>query len=88
MVDRLGKASEEDAAAFIQKLSSMMSTEITEASINEFGRFDDLKGCIGSAKAKDYFEALEGESISVFKVNMKADGLLSRFIISGGFDLE
>jgi len=87
VVNRLGKASEEDTAAFFQKLNSMMNTEITEANINEFGRFDGLKGCIDKAKAKDYLEALEGESITVFKVNMKVDKLLQEFILSGGFDL-
>jgi hypothetical protein len=30
---------------------------------------------------------LEGERISVFKVNMKVDKLLQDFIIRGGFDL-
>ncbi len=65
-----------------------MNTYVTEANINEFGRFDDLKNCIDKAKAKVYFEALTGESISPFRVSMKADTLLRDFIIKGGFDLE
>ena len=51
------------------------------------GRFDDLKNCVDKAKAKVYFEELEGAKISVFRVNIKVDKLLQDFIISGGFDL-
>jgi len=28
------------------KLNSMMNANVTEANINEFGRFDNLKNCI------------------------------------------
>jgi type I restriction enzyme R subunit len=87
VVKLLGKSSEEDRAAFTRKLSAIMNTEVTEANINDFGRFDDLKSCIDKAKAKSYFEVLEGESISLFKVNMKVDKLLQKFILRSGFGL-
>ena len=66
----------------------MMNARITEANINGFGRFDDLKNCVDQAKAKAYFEELDDISISPFQVNVKIDKLLQDFIIHGGFDLQ
>ncbi|NOQ15396.1 MAG: hypothetical protein GQ583_13080, partial [Methyloprofundus sp.] len=77
----------ENITTFKAKLSRMMNAGVTEANINEFGRFDDLKGGVDKAKAKAYFEGLESTSISPFKVNIKIDRLLQDFIMSGGFDL-
>jgi len=88
LVGLLGSNDDENIAAFRRKLSRMMNAGITAANINEFGRFDDLKSCVDKPKAKAYFEALEGASISPFKVNMKIDGLFEDFIIRGGFDLK
>jgi type I restriction enzyme R subunit len=87
VVNVLGKTEDANIAAFNAKLSRMMNAGVTTININEFGRFDDLKNCVDKARAKAYFEALEGASISVFKINMKVDKLLQDFIISGGFDL-
>jgi len=87
VVSTLGSTEDENIAAFKSKLNRMMNAGVTEAHINEFGRFDDLKGCVDKAKARAYFEELEDASISVFKVNMKVDKLLQEFILSGGIDL-
>jgi type I restriction enzyme R subunit len=87
IVSVLGSTQDENIAAFKSKLSRMMNAGVTAANINEFGRFDDLKNCVDKAKAKVYFEELEGVSISAFKVNMKVDKLVEEFILSGGFDL-
>jgi len=73
---------------FIQKLNKFMNTHVSSANINAFGRFDDLKNSVDKAKAKAYFENLEGSKLGVFKVNMKTDQLFQDFIIRGGFDLE
>lgn len=70
------------------KLRSIMELKVTEANINEFGRFDELKDSVDKAKAKAYFEKIEKDSIPLFKVNMKADQLLRKFIIDGGFDIN
>ncbi|MDQ0202845.1 type I restriction endonuclease subunit R [Pectinatus haikarae] len=70
------------------KLRSIMAQQITEANINEFGRFDMLKATVDKKKAKAYFEKLEGTIIIPPKVNMKVDKLLRDFVINGGFDLE
>ena len=70
------------------KLRGFMALRVTEASINEFGRFDALKATADKTKAKAYFEQLEGTKIIPPKVPMKIDKLLREFILSGGFDIE
>lgn len=70
------------------KLRDMMARKITEANINEFGRFDALKATANKKIAKEYFEKIEGQRIIPPKVLMKIDKLLREFIISGGFDIE
>ena len=71
-----------------KKLRAFMRTNVTEANINEFGRFDDLKATVNKAKAKAYFEAIEGARLIPPKVPVKYDKLLREFIVSGGFDLK
>jgi type I restriction enzyme R subunit len=70
------------------KLRYMMNSKITEANINEYGRFDDLKETIDKDKAKKYFEEIEGKPIPQFRVNIKAQNLLREFLISGGFEID
>ena len=65
-----------------------MSLQLNENNLNEFGRLDELKQTVDKARAKDYFEKLEGKKIIPPKVNIKVDKLLRAFILSGGFDLE
>lgn len=69
------------------KLRAMMNAGVTEANINEYGRFDSLKSTVDSSKAKAYFKQLEGETIPAFKVKIKVHNLLQTFIISGGFEI-
>lgn len=71
-----------------RKLRNLMAANVTEASINEFGRFDDLKTSIDKAKAKDFFEKLENAKIPPFKINIRVHNLLQDFILKGGFDIE
>lgn len=70
------------------KLRSLMSIGLTEANINEYGRFDELKNTVDKNKAKEYFEKLEGITIPAFKVNIRVHNLLQRFLVEGGFELE
>ncbi len=69
------------------QLLALMSANITEANLNEYGRFDDLKATVDQQKAKAYFEGLEGKDLPLFRVNIKAANLLKQFILSGGFEL-
>ena len=70
------------------KLRNFMALKVTDANINEFGRFDALKATADKNKAKEYFEKIEGAPIIRPKVPMKIDKLLRDFILSGGFDIE
>lgn len=72
----------------IPKLENLMNVGITEANINEYGRFDDLKKTVDRGKAKAYFEAVEGMSIPELRLSIKIEKLLKDFIIRGGFDID
>lgn len=67
-------------------LREIMSLHVTEANINEYGRFDRLEATVDKAKAKRYFEEKEGRPIPPFKVSIKVDNLLRQFILSDNFD--
>lgn len=95
LTDYQAKAKNEEVEALVQilgidakKLTALLNTNTTEANLNEYGRFDDLKATIDKQKSKAYFEALEGNALPAFKVNIKADTLLRKFILEDGFELE
>ncbi|MBN2367042.1 MAG: type I restriction endonuclease subunit R [Calditrichaeota bacterium] len=69
------------------KLVSLMNNSVCESTLNEYGRFDDLKNSVDRDKAKQYFEALENKTIPPFKITVKIDNLLRDFILKGGFDI-
>ena len=68
-------------------LSELLTAAVEEESLNEFGRFDKLIDSVDATRAREYFSAIEGAPIPAFKVRMRADNLLRRFILEGGFDL-
>ena len=68
-------------------LRSFMQSKITEANINEFGKFDTLKATVDTEKAKTILEMIEGKPIKKFQINMKIDQMLRKFILEGGFDI-
>lgn len=70
------------------KLRNIMSLRLNISNLNEFGRYDDMRRTVDKAKAKEYFEKIEGKKIVPPKVNIKVDNLLRDFILSGGFDIE
>lgn len=67
------------------KLVALMNTHLSEANLNEFGRFDDLKATVDQQKAKTYFEGLEGKELPLFRVNIRIANLLREFIIQEDF---
>ena len=71
----------------IPKLENLMNAGVTEASINVYGRFDDLKKTVVREKAEEYFVSTEGLKVQAFRLSIKIDKLLKDFILSGGFDL-
>ena len=68
-------------------LRDFMQLRVTEANINEFGRFDKLKATVNRDSAKVFLETLEGAAIKPFQINMKVDRILRKFILEGGFDI-
>ena len=73
-----------DAEAMLREF---MQLRVTEANINEFGRFDKLKATVNRDNAKAFLEALERTTIKPFQINMKVDQVLRKFILEGGFDI-
>lgn len=71
-----------------QKLRSIMDKDVTEANINEYGQFGKLMQTLDRAKAKVYFEQLEGKPLSPLKIRSMADNLLRDFILNGGVDIQ
>ncbi|MDF1755873.1 MAG: HsdR family type I site-specific deoxyribonuclease [Verrucomicrobiales bacterium] len=82
-VDKLVEALGVDKA----KLKALMETKVTEANLNEYGRFDELKATIDKQKAKAYLEATSGEKLSPPKVNIRAATLLRKFVLEEGCEL-
>lgn len=68
-------------------LRNFMRRKVTQATINEFGRFDRLKASVNRETAKLFLESLEGAAIQPFLINMKVDQILRKFIMEGGFDV-
>jgi type I restriction enzyme R subunit len=93
LTDYKAAAKDKEVAAVVSalgvhaaKLIALMSTHLTEANLNEYGRFDDLRGTVDQEKAKAYFDGLEGVSLPIFKVKIKAAKLLSDFLLRGGVE--
>ena len=69
-------------------LRRLMSLKLTEANINEYGRFDQLKETVDKGKARTYFETSRGSSVPAFQVNILVDSLIRRFLFEGGFEVS
>ena len=70
-----------------EKLRNIMGLHVTDANINEFGRFDALMQTVDKSVAKKYFEQLERKIIPMPRVQIKVDALLRKFILSDGFEI-
>ena len=70
-----------------EKLRTIMAIHATESTINEYGRFDALKASVDMKIAKQYFEAVEGKPLPSFKITIKLDELLRKFIFADGFEV-
>ena len=93
LTDYKSAAKDKEIAAIVSilgldatKLNALMNTHVTEANLNEYGRFDDLRETVDQQKAKAYFEGLEGKTLPMFRVNIKAAKLLSDFLLRGEVD--
>lgn len=70
------------------KLVSLMQETDLATNLNVRGRFDALKETVDKAKAKTYFEEVEGITIPIFKLNIRIHNLLEKFVIEGGFEID
>lgn len=70
------------------QLRALMSSQVEERNLNEYGRYEALKSTVNKKKSKEYFEWLEQHSIIPPKVSNKVDKLLRDFILSGGFEIK
>jgi len=62
-------------------LIALMSDNVDEKNINNFGRFDALKSTVDKDKAKVYFEKQDGQTITAFKLNVRIADFLKQFIL-------
>ena len=69
------------------KLRTLLNSGVTEANLNQYGRFDELKDSADKSKAKKFFEEQEGVVMPPFKVNVRIADLLKKFILRGGFEI-
>ena len=65
-----------------------MGLKLTEANINEYGRFDALKTTVDMEKTRAFFADQQGVAVSLFKALSLLDGFLRKFLLEGGFDIE
>ncbi|CUN76765.1 type I restriction endonuclease subunit R, EcoR124 family [Bifidobacterium adolescentis] len=82
-VEQITKAFDVDGAL----LNEMMRLDLTETTLNEFGRFDRLKASVNRSLAKAFFDKPDSP-VSQFTANLLATKLLKSFILEGGFDLD
>jgi type I restriction enzyme R subunit len=59
---------------------------VTEANINEFGRFDELILTVDNDKARAFFIVVEKQKYRDYRLKMLVDRYLRAFILSGGID--
>ena len=70
-----------------RKLLKLLESHITEDTINEFDRFDDLIESVDLNKARQYFEKKNGRTMNTIDVDIELDEFLREFILNGGIDL-
>ena len=68
-------------------LTNIMDAHVTKNKLNEYGRFDALKGSVVKEKAQAYFTKVDGKKLPPFMVNNRVDELLTMFILSDGCDI-
>lgn len=62
-------------------LMGLMADSVNDNNLNEFGRFDALKESVDKTKARVYFEKQDGVIIPPFKLNIRIDQFLKKFIL-------
>ncbi|EDU57959.1 type I restriction endonuclease subunit R, EcoR124 family [Providencia stuartii] len=68
------------------RLIALMSDNVSEKNLNNFGRFDALKDSVDKTKAKAYFDKQDGVALPPFKLNMRIEQFLKQFIFAQADD--
>lgn len=76
-IDQLAGATGVNEAA----LRALLAAQVTESSIDEYGRFSSLKASVDLVRAKIYLEYREGRTMSSFIVSREVEKLLRGFIL-------
>ena len=71
----------------VDMLGQIMTLKLNKASLNEYGRFDQLLETRDENKCMSYFSAKEGTPIKKFKANQLLKELTRRFILEDGFEV-
>lgn len=69
------------------KLREIMSLHVTDMTINEYGRFDALVATVNRSVARQFLERIEGADIPPYKLSIKINAMLRKFILVGGFEV-
>lgn len=62
-------------------LRALLAVPVSDANIDEYGRFSSLKASVDLARAKRYLEHRESKTLSPFMVNREVEKLLRQFIL-------
>lgn len=63
-------------------LVNLCELDLTESTLDEYGRFQKLKDTVDLEKAKEYLENKDNKSYKNYQVNMKVDSELRFFILN------
>lgn len=69
------------------QLRSLMLADVTPDNLNDYNRFNKLKGTVDKTKAKVYFESRVGAKIAPYRLGAKIDSFLKSFIF-GEINIE
>ena len=70
------------------QLRELMGHDINDTNIDDYGRYTRLKGTLDRKTTKQYFDNEEGKDVPMRLVLQKADLLIRRFVIAGGFEIH
>ena len=70
-----------------EKLRNIMNSNVNEANLNDYGRFDELLKSIDIDKTRKYFEHKYNRAYSNFELNQDSYDMIRDFILKGGFEV-
>lgn len=65
----------------VSQLMNIMSSDVNEQNLNEFGRFDNLKLTLNQQKTRDFLQKIYGKPVPAPLVRIRADQTLRKFIL-------